>query len=183
MDRATTLLLALGGAALLYALSRTQAGAQAAGQVVAAGAQAVQGAGAWLMSQIRGIRNNNPGNLVHTADQWEGMSATQTDASFVQFTAPEWGIRAMTRVLRSYFDRGLDTITKMISSWAPPSENDTAAYIAAVSAATGLAPDDQIASFDAIAPQLVDAIIQQENGIQPYPAALIAQGISLEQTA
>ena len=34
----------------------------------------------------RGIRNNNPLNIRRTAkDQWKGLRAQQTDASFCQF--------------------------------------------------------------------------------------------------
>ena len=44
----------------------------------------------------RGIRNNNPLNIRRTAkDQWKGLRAQQTDASFCQFESLEYGWRAM----------------------------------------------------------------------------------------
>ena len=33
----------------------------------------------------RGIRNNNPLNIRHSKDKWQGIAITQTDKSFVQF--------------------------------------------------------------------------------------------------
>ena len=39
----------------------------------------------------RGIRNNNPLNIRRTAkDQWKGLRAQQTDASFCQFDSLEY---------------------------------------------------------------------------------------------
>lgn len=136
------------------------------------------------MSQIRGIRNNNPGNIRRTSDQWIGMSADQSsDPVFVVFDTPQYGIRALARVLRSYYDQGLTTVRAMITRWAPPSENDTDAYVAAVANYSGLSADVPIDSIDLALPLLVPAIIMHENGTQPYTADLIAQGITLEQTA
>ena len=44
----------------------------------------------------RGIRNNNPLNIRRTAkDQWKGLRAQQTDASFCQFESLEYGWRAV----------------------------------------------------------------------------------------
>ena len=39
----------------------------------------------------RGIRNNNPLNIRHSADKWQGASETQTDKSFVQFKSMAYG--------------------------------------------------------------------------------------------
>lgn len=127
----------------------------------------------------RGLRNNNPGNIRLSATQWEGQvpAAQQTDREFVQFISPEYGIRAMARILNNYMARGLNTITSMISTWAPPSENDTIAYINDVSDSTGIDPN---APVDPSAiPGIIASIIDHENGQQPYTAAQIATGVSL----
>ena len=42
----------------------------------------------------RGIRNNNPLNIRRGKDQWKGLRAQQTDASFCQFESLEYGWRA-----------------------------------------------------------------------------------------
>lgn len=84
----------------------------------------------------RGIRNNNPGNIRVSKDQWEGM--TGDDGSFVIFDSPESGVRALGKNLLSYGRQGYDSIEKIINRWAPPNENDTQAYIDSVVAATGI---------------------------------------------
>lgn len=81
----------------------------------------------------RGIRNNNPGNLRRSSDNWKGLRAEQTDPDFFQFTAPEWGYRALIKTLQTYrTKRGCITLTDFIRRWAPPSENNTGAYLRAV---------------------------------------------------
>ena len=84
----------------------------------------------------RGIRNNNPGNIRVSKDQWEGM--TGDDGAFVTFDSPESGVRALGKNLLSYGRQGYDSIEKIINRWAPPNENDTKAYIDSVVAATGI---------------------------------------------
>ena len=95
----------------------------------------------------RGIRNNNPLNIRRTAkDQWKGLRAQQTDASFCQFERLEYGWRAAFYLLtRTYYHKyRLFTIRAIINKWAPPNENLTATYIANVSRLTGIPPDEPI---------------------------------------
>lgn len=90
----------------------------------------------------RGLRNNNPGNIRHDGTCWQGERVPSTDRAFKQFTSMAYGYRAMFKLLTNYARlHGCQTIRKIISRWAPPSENDTAAYIATVSRLTGIAPD------------------------------------------
>ena len=42
----------------------------------------------------RGIRNNNPLNIRHSSDRWEGAREEQTDSAFVQFQTMAYGYRA-----------------------------------------------------------------------------------------
>lgn len=127
----------------------------------------------------RGIRNNNPGNLVITNIPWRGKVSREanTDGKFEQFTRPEYGIRAMFMDIRNDLRKGKNTIRKLITEYAPPHENDTAAYIAAVSRTTGRGPDYALTEADY--PALVAAIIQHENGVQPYPMSLIKTAIGM----
>ena len=85
------------------------------------------------MRQPRGIRNNNPGNLRRTGDRWQGLRPVQDDPDFFQFEAPEWGYRALIKTLQNYRClHGLQSVKEMITRWAPPTENDTAAYVRSV---------------------------------------------------
>ena len=87
--------------------------------------------------QPRGIRNNNPLNIRHSADQWQGASEKQTDKCFVQFKSMAYGYRAAWKTLQSYYNRFCAqsrafTVRNIIGRWAPPKENDTEAYVHSV---------------------------------------------------
>jgi hypothetical protein len=91
----------------------------------------------------------------------------------VQFTTPDYGIRAGMVLLRNYYlNDGLDTIRQIIGRWAPVSENDTGAYVDDVATRTNMGADiviDPTLQYTSIA--LVTAIVMHENGIPPagYP--------------
>lgn len=127
----------------------------------------------------RGIRNNNPGNIRKSSDHWQGLADEQKDSAFFTFTTPEYGIRAMTKIIKRYVNEmGLFSIRKIINRWAPPSENNTSAYVKQVSAAVGLDPDLPF-TLEKDLQAIITAMIKHENGIQPYSAATIAAGIKL----
>jgi hypothetical protein len=91
----------------------------------------------------RGLRNNNPLNIRHSADRWQGARKDQTDKSFVQFESMAYGYRAAWKTLQTYYNRLCGqgqpfNVQHIISRWAPPEENDTAAYIRFVVGASRL---------------------------------------------
>lgn len=91
-----------------------------------------------INSTVRGIRNNNPGNLRKTNIMWQGKVVPGTDASFEQFKTMALGIRAMLLDIIGKHKRGLDTIQELINVYAPPIENDTTGYVNSVSTRTGI---------------------------------------------
>lgn len=92
-----------------------------------------------------GIRLNNPGNIEHSKTVWEGQAPTQPDATFVNFIDPVHGARALMKNLLTHQNRdGLHSVNAQITSWAPPSENDTGAYVRDVCMHIGVKPDDHI---------------------------------------
>lgn len=116
----------------------------------------------------RGVRNNNAGNLRH-GDDWQGLSATQTDQAFCQFDDPVYGLRALMRVLLNYRRKyGIRTVAQAITRWAPPNENDTAAYVASVARKVGVGPDAAVDWTDpAVLIAMTRAIVTHENGRAP----------------
>lgn len=127
-----------------------------------------------------GVRNHNPGNIrtrgtrngIRGADPWRGLIA-EDSAGYGIFDTPVNGIRALVIDLRTGFTRdGEDTVREIITEWAPPTENNTAAYIAAVARELGVGPDERL-SFARDIGALVRAIIRHENGQQPYSTATI----------
>lgn len=133
-----------------------------------------------IYDKTRGYRNNNAGNIRHGASKWQGMRGVQTDSAFVQFVAPEYGIRALVKILQSYNKRGITTISQIIKTYAPSSENDTQAYINDVLQTTELADNAYIDVFDYwVLDVLVKAIIKHENGVMLYPQSIIDKGLAL----
>lgn len=131
----------------------------------------------------RGIRNNNPGNIeISPHNPWRG-SIDGPDDRFETFAAPEWGIRAIVKILRSYQRRGVRTVADIIATWAPAFENNVGAYIGSVSAESGLQPDSVLDFSNPIMiEEFVKAIIYHENGMQPYDKVLIAAGVEMGLT-
>lgn len=128
----------------------------------------------------RGIRNNNPGNIEKNPNNpWRGAINGQ-DSRFETFASPEWGIRAMVKIFRSYSRRGIDTVEEIISTWAPAHENDVRSYVMSVCEHTGLYPTTQLdfGDFEMIC-SFTEAIIQHENGMQPYDKSIIQAGVEL----
>jgi len=133
-------------------------------------------------AEPRGIRNHNPGNIEHRPEnRWQGLAEPPSDGRFCRFVSAPYGIRALARVLITYQDRhGLASIEALLGRWAPPGENDTAAYAEAVARALDRAPGEpvDVHRHDVLRP-LVEAIIRHENGVQPYDDATLVKGLVL----
>ncbi|MCU4164173.1 hypothetical protein [Carboxylicivirga caseinilyticus] len=85
----------------------------------------------YLSSAPRGIRNNNPGNLIFTNINWTGKLPKEQnkDRRFEMFIAPEYGIRAMIKDLKNDIEKGKNTVPALMTEYAPRFENNTDAYI------------------------------------------------------
>ncbi|EFN4786586.1 lytic transglycosylase [Escherichia coli] len=121
----------------------------------------------------RGERNNNPGNLNFAGQA--GASLERPGGRFARFETAFDGLRALARQLMLYAGRGINSVEKIISTWAPASDNNnTTAYIRAVSQRLGVEPRAALNMSD---PQtmsaLMSSIIQHENGRNIYSRELI----------
>ena len=97
----------------------------------------------------RGLRNNNPLNIRHSASRWQGARREQTDRAFVQFVSLTMGYRAAWRILESYYNHFEAqhkpfTPRNIILRWAPPNENDSEAYLKSVCRLTSLAGNEAL---------------------------------------
>lgn len=166
------LLVALGAAIGLYLFSRTTAGQAAVASVS-------QYVGDLLTP--RGIRNNNPGNVVRNSIPWQGAmdqagvaaAGLTWDPIFVQFDAPAHGVRAIGHILTVKGTRGLNTVDAIIRDW---STTDQDKYVANVADLLGVQPFDVI-DVQSELPQLALGIIQQENGQQPYAVTDVSEWV------
>lgn len=132
----------------------------------------------------RGLRNLNPGNIRRSKTQYKGEKSDSTDAAFKQFESLEWGYRAIFMLLHTYRVRGYgDTIAKMIARYAPPSENNTEAYISRLCQATDIPRDMPL---DTLNPEqmipIVCAISAVENGVDA-DVDVVTKGWELFMTA
>lgn len=118
----------------------------------------------------RGIRNNNPGNLKGELG-FMGFKGLD-DKGYGTYDTPEAGLRAMAINIRNQQDlHGLNTVADIVTKYAPPDENNTPAYIASVSKALGVKPDEKIDLHDPeTLAKFMSASIKQENGTNPYSA-------------
>lgn len=126
----------------------------------------------------RGERNNNPGNLNFVGQA--GASLERPGGRFARFETAYAGLRAIARQLMLYAGRGINTVEKIISTGAPPSDgNNTLAYIQAVSRQLGVNPQAALNMSD---PQVMSAlmasIVHHENGRNIYPRELITRAAS-----
>lgn len=120
-----------------------------------------------------GIRNNNPGNLR------AAPNATGKNGGFSTFNNHHDGISALSRQLQLYGDRGNNTLSGILHTYAPKTENITQGYIDAVSGATGVNPYERLDLHSPeVLKKLVTTIINHENGYQPYSAEDIDNGVN-----
>lgn len=119
----------------------------------------------------RGVRNNNPLNL-RKGVVWQYSINDPNEKSFMTFGKTWQGIRAGVLDLTNDIAKGKNTLTKLISEFAPPNENDTKKYISDVATAAGVEPNALIdrKNFNTIS-KIVAAMIVKENG--PAPAKFV----------
>lgn len=93
--------------------------------------------------------NHNPTNLINDGSSWIGKIDTPEriikegrSTRFCAFENDYFGLRAaLINLKNGYFSKGLTTISKIISKWAPSSENNTDKYIENVAKMTGIDKD------------------------------------------
>jgi hypothetical protein len=102
-------------------------------------------------------RNNNPGNL--------GASelAAGKNGGFAVFANRTVGNEAMWRQFGKDAARGL-TLSEMITKYAPPFQNNTAAYIAVVSGASGVSPTTNISTLTETTEAAIIRAMQRHEG-------------------
>lgn len=168
--------LAAGSALVLLLVPRAAA---AADGVPAGGDRVTAGDGGKPVP--RGIRNNNPGNLrPSSAYTWRGETGAD-EAHYLIFDTAHNGLRAMAiNLLNQQRKHGLHSLREIFTKYAPPSENNTTAYIASMAVALNVGPDDTLdlwrdrEQFEL----LCRAVIRHENGVQPYDDATIERALA-----
>lgn len=119
-------------------------------------------------SSVRGIRNNNPGNIRRSSNNWEGKVpfSQSTDRSFEQFISMEYGLRALMKNAITWINRGANTPEKLIHKWAPPHENNTANFVKSVAKALKISEKTVIIPTKENLIALAKVIALNENGAE-----------------
>lgn len=112
-------------------------------------AQAIQNQEGYYPGSVAYV-NNNPGNLKYVGQP----GATAGAGGFAQFSSYNAGYSALLNQINLDATRGTDvngnpttTVSQLIGSWAPASENNTPAYVASVTAYTGYDPNAALSSL------------------------------------
>ncbi len=122
----------------------------------------------------RSLRDNNPLNLSYVPGQ---SGLVGRDGQFGRYGTMADGVSAAVNQIMLDRSRGDNTIRKLVTSWAPPGSNDTAAYIRNVSKWTGYAPDQPLnLSNPRVMSAVVSAMARQEGSGRLAPSDL-ASGI------
>ena len=130
----------------------------------------------------RGMRNNNPLNIRHSASRWQGSRKEQTDKAFVQFVSMAMGYRAAWRTLETYHKRFeakrmAFTPRNIIYRWAPPEENDSEAYLRTVCRLANLAGNAPL-----VCPSLAHDRMDREKLINLLAAmTCVENGVKMEE--
>jgi hypothetical protein len=142
------------------------------------------------LSQIRAVRNHNPGNI-NSGAPWVGLMppsemtpAQAGEHRFCVFIDDAHGFRALAEVLKTY---RLDLMKEgkffcleyIIERWAPPTENNTGAYVAHMVMLTGYQPL-QVLPVDFIhVGGIAKGISTHEVGVWAFNDASLSQGLRL----
>ena len=139
----------------------------------------------------RGIRNNNPGNIIYGPFARKMGATGQDAAGFAIFPDAASGLRAISANLQAYGNKGVNTPSAIAHRW---STTDQDAYTQRLASMFGGNPNQPLNMKD---PSVLDAlrngIILQENGRNPYSAEMlnrggagtgsgVGQGVSIDQS-
>lgn len=121
--------------------------------------------------QARGIRNNNPLNI-RKGCNWRGERSVQLDREFEEFESMEFGIRAAIKLICNHINgktsrhKPCTNLVQLIETWAPPTENNTKAYIKTVEELTGINRYQRIyANNREMVSRIVMAMAKVETGV------------------
>lgn len=128
----------------------------------------------------RGIRANNPLNLMLSSADWQGL-VPGADASLATFSDPTYGLRAAALNLQNYIESGVGTWGEALAQWAPAGHggNDPAAYAQSVQGLTGLGPETPLTwDWDSLS-ALLPAMAQVEQGSNPWGPEVYDQALTM----
>ncbi|ODS10165.1 structural protein P5 [Vibrio scophthalmi] len=127
----------------------------------------------------RGIRNKNPLNIEYNkANDWEGQTGVEPEGRFARFSESVYGIRAGAKLISNYMTvHNRYSVIDILERFAPASENHTAGYANFVASKMGVGVSERLNKTHI--PAMVTAMIQFENGVNPYTDSYINKGCKM----
>lgn len=126
----------------------------------------------------RGLRNNNPDNIEagSFAASQPGYTGPEAKGRFATFATPEAGLNAAANLIAGYNRKGINTVSGIVSKWAPSSDNnDTAKYSAFVARALGVDPNQKLDLSDPKMRQAVATAMSEYENTGSAARAFTAQ--------
>ncbi len=117
-----------------------------------------------------GVQLNNPLNIRYSEkNAWYGLDEkTPAVNGFCKFTDIKYGYRAALVLMHRYMTKyNLLTPAAIVYRWAPPTENKTHLYLAAVCAYSGLDQNELIDDMSIEMLELLVAMTRMETGLRP----------------
>ena len=113
---------------------------------------------------------NNPGNVEKRKERRQGEVDSPSER-FAKFATPQDGLREMADAIRQIAEvklaeKGLPfTVRNFAGVYAPSTEDDTAKYVADISADSGFGPDEELHRFDGgDMARLLKSVVRFESG-------------------
>lgn len=133
-----------------------------------------------VASKPLGLRNNNPLNIEAGPFAQNQPGFVSANGRFANFADTNSGMGAASNLLDQYAKRGLNTVSGIVSKWAPAGDgnNNPAMYAATVAREMGIDPNQPL---DLSNPQVKSALIAAMAGVengQKMPPQQVAQVLS-----
>lgn len=128
----------------------------------------------------RNVKANNPLNIRENQRvdyDWDGERKLDTDKDFEEFVTPEYGFRAAYIILLKYLEREDNTITKIVSKWAPAFENHVEGYSNFVAKRVDMDVDEFVEPSDL--PKIMLAMSDFEGAKGAYDIDVVNRGIAI----
>lgn len=124
------------------------------------------GSGFMKIGGSRSSRNNNPGNIKYSDKAVSFGAIGRDDGNFAIFPDEATGMAASIANLKSPNYQKL-TLAAAVARWAPPSENDTAAYQNIMARRTGIPLNTPMSSLTDAQLARVASVIREHEGWEP----------------
>ena len=140
----------------------------------------------WLHPQIGGARNernNNPGNMKYGPNAIKWGATGKDSGGFAIFPSMAVGFQAMQNLLGQYGSQGTDTVSGIVSRWAPAKDhNNPVAYANFVAKQMGVTTSQRLNMSDASTRERMASAMSRYEGMNSTRLGGGARSVVVNQT-